>query len=142
VREYENGFGALLDELENLHDKRGNPLGPLRKSTTPARPAPVRIAKVTRSQPVAFSGLETRHRRDYGSDLDDMISGMNKAMSNTRAATIRMRKPRGADLRKAMTDFNANLRKAVAAGELTPDQVCRLEAYRNRMLQRPITGLI
>jgi len=142
MSEYENGFGALLDELEHLHDKCGNPLGPLRKSTTPARPAPVRIAKVTRSQPVAFAGRETRHRRDYSGDLDDTIDSLNKAMSNTRAATIRLRKPRGVDLRKAMSDFNTNLRKAMAAGELTPDQVCRLEAYRNRMLQRPLTGLI
>jgi len=139
--EYENGFSALLDELENLHDKNGNRIGkpfPFRKAQTPHVH---RIAKVTRSRPVSFAGLEARRRRDYSGDLDRQIESLNKAMTSSRAATI-SRKPRSMDLRKAMTNFNANLRKAMSSGDLTPDEVCRLEAYRNRLTQLPMTGLI
>jgi len=126
-----NGFSALLDELE--HQRA------LRKSNTPHVH---RIAKVTRSRPVSFAGLEARRRRDYSGDLDRQIDSLNKAMQHSpRAATI-SRKPRRIDLRKAMADFNTSLKKSMAAGELTPDQVCRLEAYRNRMLQGTLTGLI
>ena len=136
--EYENGFSALLDELENLHDKRGNHMGGLRKSHTP----PVyRIAKVTRSEPVAFKNLMPLHHHDFSGEMDGMIADLNKSMRcKPRAATI-SRKSRRMDLRKALTDFNTNLRKAMASGDLTPDQVCLLEARRNRMMQRPMTGL-
>jgi len=138
--DYENGFSALLDELENLHDKNGNRIGkpfPFRKSHQPAR-----IARVTRSEPVAFKNLSPRHRRDYSDELDRQIESLNKAMSNTRAATIRACKPHRMDLRKTMTDFNTRLQKAMISGEITPDQACLLEARRNRLMQRPMTGLI
>lgn len=134
-------FELLLDELENLHDKNGNRIGrpfPFRKARQP-----VRIARVTRSESVAFkSFLPQRSRRDYGAEMDNMISGMNKAMSNTRATTIRLSKPSSTDLRKAMENFDAKFQKAMTLGELTPDEICRLEAHRNRMMQGTLTGLI
>lgn len=131
----ENGFSRLLDELERHRNK-------LRKAAVPAQPAVKRIEKVTRSKSVTFKNLMPRHRRDFSGEMDNMIADLNKSMSTVRAATIRLNKPRGTDLLKAMETFNAKLQKAMSSGELSPDEVCRLEAHRNRMLQRPLTGLI
>ena len=141
----ENGFSALLDALEAYYDD-GNRIGrPLRKSHSPAQTKPVRparVTKITRSRHPMRMRYEGGDRSDFNKTIRE-LELLNKSIQlKSRAATIRLRKPRRTDLRKALIDFDRNFKKSIVAGELSPDQICLIEARMNRMLQRPMTGVI
>ncbi len=136
--ETENGFSALLDALES-HYEAGRPL---RKSHAPAQTKPVRVVKISRSKhphPISMR-VEGGDRSDFAKMLNDMDS-LNKSMQHKpRTATLRLNKK--SEPRKTMENFNAKFQKAITSGELTPDEICRVEAHRNRRLQGTLTGLI